>query len=504
LFAHDEEPFVLAFFGAILAGLIPVPMSPPFLMGSMEQQRKRVAAIVSRSRAACVVGPAELRSTFDSLRELSPTLRSCLTYEELADPRATSDLPLDLAEPGRDDICFLQFTSGSTSQPKGVEVTHGNLVANTEALHRLLETDVERRVGVTWTPLFHDMGLCGSLVPTALFRGRHVFIPPVLFARRPQTWLEMIHRYRATGTTANNFSLRAALKRLPDVGALDLSSLQVIIVGSEPVHPDISAAFIAALRPYGLREAALSPAYGMAEATLAISTSRQEERLTVIAIARETYERRQRVELARPGEPGQRVVDCGIPLPGHEVAIVDAQSRALSQDCVGEIMVRGPSVTRGYFEDPEATKAAFQDGWLRTGDLGFVHDNRLFVSGRVKDLIIIAGRNLYPQDIEWSVSQLPGVRPGHVIAFSVPGQDGEQLVVIAEQASSDQTKEQTERRIREAIVKEFGVYPRDVIATQARSLPKTTSGKPQRAQCRTDYLNGRLSSGSASEERRAE
>lgn len=498
LFAHDEEPFALAFFGAILAGLVPVPISPPWLTGDAELHRKRIAAIVTRCSATCIVGPAELATTLDALLALSPTLSSSATYEQLAAPCEQPAILADVTEPDPTDLCLLQFTSGSTSQPKGVELTHGNLLANVEALHGLLETDIERRVGVTWTPLFHDMGLIGSLIPTALFGGRHVFIPPALFARKPQIWLETIHRYRATGSTANNFALRAAIKRLPADAILDLSCLEVIVVGSEPVHPEVSEAFIAALRPHGLNEAALSPAYGMAETTLAISTSRKAERLRVIAIAREPYERERRVRLALPGEASLRLVDCGIPLPGHELAIADADANPLPPNCVGEIMVRGPSVSRGYFGDPDATRAVFQDGWIRTGDLGFVHDDRVFVSGRLKDLIIIAGRNLYPQDIEWTVSQLAEVRSGHVIAFSIPGPEGEQLVVLAERASAP-FNDDLERSIRGLIVREFGVNPHDVVAHDARSLPKTTSGKPQRAQCREDYLSGRLARRSALE-----
>jgi len=487
MFAHEEESFVLNFFGAILGGLVPVPMSPPTPFGRRDLQLERVASILNRSHATCIVGPADLISSLDALAKLCPKLRSRITYEELSRYSTDDDSSTYVVEPQLQDLCLLQFTSGSTSQPKGVEVTHGNVMANAEALHDLLGTDVEQRVAVTWAPLFHDMGLIGSLIPSALYHSRHVFIPTATFVRQPQIWLQTVDRYRATITTANNYALRAAVKRLARDAAFDLSRLDVIVVGGEPIHPQIAEDFIEALRPLGLKETALTPAYGMAEATLAISTHRADARLRTLSIARDEYECQRQVRLAVAGEPSLVVVDCGIQLPDHDVAVADSEMNLLPEDRVGEILFRGPSVCRGYYDDPEGTKKIFFDGWLKTGDLGFIHDGHVFISGRLKDLIIVAGRNYYPQDIEWAVSHLPGVRSHHVIAFSVPGPEVERLVIVCESLVVPDS-DRLDRLIRDLIVREFGVNPHDIVVADAGSLPQTSSGKPCRAQARNEYL----------------
>ncbi|MGH7298092.1 MAG: AMP-binding protein, partial [Polyangiaceae bacterium] len=369
--------------------------------------------------------------------------------------------------------------------PKGVMVTHGNLAANAEAfMVHGLDRDPRVDKGVSWLPLFHDMGLIGFVVGPLFTNIPCVFLPTASFVRAPRLWLEKIHAHRGTITYAPNFAYALVAKRTKDrdVEGLDLSCLRITGCGAEPIQARALRDFAERLAPAGFDPRSFLPSYGMAESTLAITF----------------VPRRQGVQTDGGDNGTKELVDCGMPFPGHELAIVDEAGARLGERQVGQIVTRGPSVTPGYFQEPELTAQTYRTlpddprgrPWLFTGDLGYRVGERLFVCGRLKDIIIVRGRNYYPSDIEWAVSELPGVRRGNVVAFGVDVAGEEQLVVCCEGAASDAAA------LREAatarVAEQFGLAVHEVVVAPLATLPRTSSGKPQRRKTRQMYLDGTL------------
>jgi fatty-acyl-CoA synthase len=478
----DGEEFVLSFLGALFAGVVPVPIYPQLSFKNIEGYHDTVAHIARASGAAMLLTTTPTRQYVEPVLPRVDTLRALVTVDELAaDPPAELDRA---STPSPGDLAFLQFTSGSTSRPKGVMVTHGNLAANAEAfMLDGLARDPAVDKGVSWLPLFHDMGLIGFVVGPLFTNIPCVFLPTASFVRAPRIWLDKIHEHRGTITYAPNFAYALVAKRLKDkdVEGLDLRCLRIAGCGAEPIQARALRDFAARLAPAGFDPRAFLPSYGMAEATLAITFMPLREGLRT-----------------DESDTGKELVDCGRPFPGHELAIVDEAGRRLGERQVGQIVTRGPSVTGGYFQEPELTAEAYRvlpddpagAPWLFTGDLGYRVGDRLFVCGRVKDIIIIRGRNYYPSDIEWSVSELPGVRRGNVVAFGVDVDGEEQLVVCCEGTAADSAA------IREAaascVTQQFGLSVHEVVVTPLASLPRTSSGKPQRRKTRDMYLQGTL------------
>jgi fatty-acyl-CoA synthase len=412
-----------------------------------------------------------------------------------------------------DDVAFLQFTSGSTSRPKGVVVTHGNLAANASAfMLEGISADPAFDKGVSWLPLFHDMGLIGFVVGPIFTNIPCVFLPTASFVRAPRLWLDKIHEHRGTITYAPNFAYALVAKRLKDkdVDGLDLSTLRVAGCGAEPIQAKALRDFAARLAPAKFDPRAFVPSYGMAEATLAITFVPYWDGLRTDAVDARELTRGHAVPPAGLAEPPIELVDCGVPFAGHEIAIVDDAGRRVAPRTVGQIVFRGPSMSRGYFEEPKLTAEAFKplagepdDGrgsWLHTGDLGYLVDGHLFVCGRVKDVIIIRGRNYYPSDIEWAISALPNVRRGNVVAFGVFADSQgrvtadvlgeEQLVVCCEGAAADAEAIRTSASA--CVAAQFGLTPHEIVVAPLASLPRTSSGKPQRSKTREMYLAGTL------------
>jgi fatty-acyl-CoA synthase len=478
----EGDEFVLSFLGAMFAGVVPVPIYPQLTFKNIEGYHDTVAHIASASGAAMLLTTASTRQYVDPVLSRVDGLRAIASVDELAGDAAPAG-----ARVSPDDLAFLQFTSGSTSRPKGVMVTHGNLAANAEAfmIHGL-DRDPAIDKGVSWLPLFHDMGLIGFVVGPLFTNVPCVFLPTASFVRAPRLWLDKIHQHRGTITYAPNFAYALVAKRLKDrdVEGLDLSCLRVAGCGAEPIQARALRDFAERLAPAGFDARAFVPSYGMAEATLA---------LTFVPL-------RKGLQTDSPqGREGQEIVDCGRAFPGHEIAIVDEAGNRLGDRQVGQIVARGPSVTRGYFEEPELTAQSFKplagalEGgeWLHTGDLGYLVDGRLFVCGRLKDVIIVRGRNYYPSDIEWAVGDLPGIRRGNVVAFGVDDAQGEeQLVVCCEGASSDAATIQEAAAA--CITAKFGLRVHEVVVAALASLPRTSSGKPQRRKTRAMYLDGSL------------
>jgi fatty-acyl-CoA synthase len=476
----DGDEFVLSFLGALFAGVVPVPIYPQLTFKNADAYHDTVAHIASASRASMLLTTAATKQFVEPVLPRAETLRGIATVDELSPPIDARDVDVR-----PEDLAFLQFTSGSTSRPKGVMVTHANLAANSEAfmIHGLGRDDSIDK-GVSWLPLFHDMGLIGFVVGPLFTNVQCVFLPTASFVRAPRSWLEAIHKHRGTITYAPNFAYALVAKRLKDkdLAGLDLSCLRIAGCGAEPIQAKSLRDFAEKTAPAKFDPRAFLPSYGMAEATLAVTFVPRG-----IGLATDVNDK------------GLELVDCGQPFPEHELAIVDEAGNRLPQGSVGQIVTRGPSITPGYYEEPELTAASWKPiagsdhTWLHTGDLGYVKNDRLFVCGRLKDIIIIRGRNYYPSDIEWAISELPGVRRGNVVAFGAPadGVEGEeQLVVVAEAFGSEAAG------LREAIVSavaaQFGLTVYDVRIAPQGSLPRTSSGKAQRRKTRQMYLDGTL------------
>ncbi len=495
------EDFILAFLGAISAGVMPAPLYPPLALNRLDNYIDRAVGILRVSGAKVLLTTKDLIPVFQPVLTRMPTLKKLLDVETLRRTAVDSRLSATAAQPN--EPCFLQFTSGSTSEPRGVIVTHRNLMANAKAVIEALEVDPDRDRAVSWLPLYHDMGLVGFVIAALVAQVPVVFIPTIAFVKHPGIWMETVHKYRATITFGPNFAFDLATKRAPKNSrvSLDLSCLRVLGCGAEPINPKTMENFLAAFGPWGLGADAITPCYGMAEATLAIAFDRLRRPLRKLVIDRPDYET---LNIARPisnekssHDPQNRfeLISCGRTFPEHEIQIMDAEGNLLSDGHVGEIVFRGPSVTPGYFQNSEASRQLLTGGWLHTGDLGFLLDGDLYISGRQKDLVIINGRNYPPQAIEWVVEEIPGVRKGSVVAFSIDGHATERLVIIAETTMTDNTA--LAQAVSEQIRSALGLSADKVVLVARGSIPKTSSGKLQRRRTKALFEGGLLGSSGA-------
>ena len=487
----EGDEFVMSFLGACVAGIVPVPIYPRATFKGIEGYSDTVAHIARASGARVVLTMETTKPYIEPALAKDCGLERILLTEEVF-AGATPAFTAPAITP--DDLCFLQFTSGSTNKPKGVVVTHANLVANATAFLGPAGLDRnDQDVGVSWLPLYHDMGLIGFVLGTLICDIPVVLLPTSTFARGPRIWLETIHKHRGTITYAPNFAYALAVKRLKDrdLKELDLSCLRIAGCGAEPIHAQTMRDFGERLAPAGFDPKALLPSYGMAEATLAITFHPRGTPLVTDVVDPEAMKRGEALPVPA-GTPGAlELVACGVIFPGHELLIVDSETGApLGERRVGQIITRGPSVTSAYFQNPEATALGWKDGWLQTGDLGYVADGALYICGRLKDLIIIHGANFYPQDLEWAVQDIEGVRRGNVVAFSVMRDGVEQLVLAAEGNSAD--VERLKKLIPERIYETAGLNTSYVAVVGVGMLPKTSSGKAQRLKTKQLYESGLL------------
>jgi fatty-acyl-CoA synthase len=490
LLTQDPEDFVLTFLGAVRVGIVPMPLYPPPPLGGIEAHMRQVAALLETARPRALVGSGK------TLADLKATLRPMAFLEKTTTPediRAASG-PLRPCEILPDDAVFLQFTSGSTATPRGAIVTHRTLVANIVCfMGEALQADPTVDKGISWLPLYHDMGLIGFVLGPVYWGVPVVIIPTLRFAKTPAAWLDAIHVHRGTITFAPNFAFALLLRRLKtnDVGRWDLSSVKALGCGAEPIRADLIARFLEVFtRGARLRPNVFMPAYGLAESTLAVALKRLGMPTRIQRTDRALFEQTGLVTQPRQGHAVLEHVGCGGAFAGHEIAIRGPEGRDLPAGNEGEIWVRGPSVCAGYVGDHSAWDANFHQGWLNTGDLGYLLDGELFVSGRSKDLIILNGRNVHPQPIEWAVGDIQGVRPQSVVAFAVASDSSEMMVIVLEtqaRASPDLVV-----AVEEVVQDLVATRPSDVVFLPPGALPKTTSGKLKRAQVRRDYLDGRL------------
>ncbi len=488
----EPEDFVLTFFAALRLGVIAVPIYPPISLGNIDAYARRTARILQVAGARVIVVSASLRYVLWSFAEQMPSVRRIVPVESLRDATGAASFP----EVRPDDIAFLQFTSGSTMDPRGVMVTHACLLANARGIVDGLGATAERDIGVTWLPLYHDMGLVGFVITTMCTGISVVFIPTLRFLRNPAVWMETIHRHRATISFGPNFSYALAARRMtPDrLRRWDLSCIRVLGCGGEPVNLHVVRAFTRLFHEdAGLVETAVRPGYGLAEGTLTTSLTPVSRGIKTLRVDQQRFQEERIVALPRDGRPSIEHVSVGRVMPGHTVLIVASDGTLLPDGCEGEILMRGPSVAPGYFNNPEATAAVFRDGTLHTGDLGYLKDGYLYVTGRLKDLIIHNGRNIHPQSIEWVVEQLEGALKGNVVAIAVPGEETERIVVVMETRGTQHDALTT--RVQTAVQRELAVPVAQVVFLGRGELPKTSSGKLQRQFTRQQYLAGTLGKG---------
>jgi 1-acyl-sn-glycerol-3-phosphate acyltransferase len=493
LMLRTEPAFFSTFFGILLAGAVPVPIYPPFRPERLEEYALRQVGILNNAEARLLVTFREAHRIARLLRARVPSLREVVAVEEL---EAGAGVPAPvLIESGAPAL--IQYTSGSTGDPKGVVLSHENLLANIRALGAAVAVQ-PHDVMVSWLPLYHDMGLIGAWLG-ALYHGvPTVILSPVAFLARPARWLWALHAHRGTLSPAPNFAFDLCERKISDaeLQGLDLSAWRVAFNGSEPVSPDTIARFTTRFAAHGFRAEAMCPVYGLAESSVGLTLSPPGRRPRIDRVTRRTFERLRRAEPA-PLEDATALqfVSCGRPLADHQVRIVDRTARPLAERVEGRVEFRGPSVTRGYFRNPQATHVAFHDGWMDSGDLGYWADGELYITGRQKDLIIKAGRNLYPQEIEELVAGVTGIRRGCVAAFGIsdPQVGTERLVVVAEtRHTAPADLERLRAAVRERIVDELGLPPDTVDLAPPGTVLKTSSGKIRRSATRQAYLAGTL------------
>jgi fatty-acyl-CoA synthase len=486
------RPLVTAIQAAWLSGAAVVVLPLPMRLGSLDefvaQTRQRIlgadaSIVLVDPDLAAFVNPEPGDPPMVMLTELMPGAA------DLADPADWKPPLID-----ENDLAILQFTSGSTSEPKGVMLPHGRMAANLDAITNgagLTAHDC----GVSWLPLYHDMGLIG-LLSTPMTSGVNLVLgAPQDFLAAPARWMQWISQYGGTHTAGPNFSYVLAARALNRGDVLDLSSLRVSLNGAEPVDPATVRAFVAAGARHNMNPGAVFPAFGMAEATLAVAFPPVGAGLDVDVVDRRLLESERIAAAAVPGTDGAReLAFLGTPVEGMQMRIVDpATDRQMADREVGELQIFGTSTTTGYFRRMDATNALFTaDGWLRTGDLGYLVDSRLVICGRMKDVIIVGGRNVWPEDIERAVGQIEGVRAGNVIAFGIEGRKGKEAVVVVAETKLDASSGDAEavrtvvaQRVRESV----GIPADDIVLVQPGTLPKTSSGKLQRSLCRTRYLD---------------
>lgn len=487
--------FMVALFGCLLAGIIAVPM----MMPRRNSARDSSAAIL----ANCTPALALTTTAFAMRGDLQARFAQNIRWIEV-DLTEAAGATVDFPEPASDDIAFLQYTSGSTSEPKGVMVSHANLLANLEMI-RIALGNTRQSTYVNWVPLYHDMGLILNALQALYVGATCVLMAPNAFMQRPLGWLRAISHYRAEVACGPNFGFDLCVSRYraDQMDGVDLSSLRIALNGAEPVRADTIARFIETFALHGFDPRAMYPAYGMAEATLLISGGTRGGGHVTRSLSRAALQAHAAEAPADPGDV-QPVVGCGRALTGELIAIVNPESRRrLAADRVGEIWISGANVARGYWRDDTATREelnaeiAGEDGrWLRTGDLGFLdHTGELFVAGRIKDLIIIRGINHYPQDIERTVqSQDSALRENCGAAFSVPDEHGEESLVIVQEVERTARRSidtaEIKGQIREAIADSHELSARHVALIRPGALPKTTSGKIQRKLARRLWLDG--------------
>ncbi|MCE9624577.1 MAG: fatty acyl-AMP ligase, partial [Deltaproteobacteria bacterium] len=467
-------------FGVLLAGGIPSALYPPVRLGKIEEWKRRSSRMLRVLGCQAVLTNKSLHSLLAyPVSESNPPIGSFTVASILEDSTREGEVPAIHSQ----DTAFIQFSSGTTGSPKPVALSHGNILQNAEFILGNLPGNPKEARCVSWLPVYHDMGLIGALISSMMAQAELTLIPPELFLARPKNWLEALTRMKGSISVAPNFAYSLCCHRISESESadLDLSHWKVALCGAEPIQPETLRLFSERFRPFGFDPKAFTPAYGLAEATLAVTASPFGEGPTERSFDREKLEGS---GTAVPADPGWTLVSVGRPIAGGQIDIRDENGNALEETKVGRIWVRGPQVMQGYFQDPTSTHQSLVNGWLDTGDRGFIFEKDLYLCGRYKDMIIVRGKNHDPAPLEECLDALPGIRKGCAVVFGeLDAESGtERLVVLAEVRDSELsgTHEELMKAIQDRILKEYQLSVSEVVLLEPGTLPRTSSGKKQR------------------------
>ena len=485
--------YFYSFIGILMGGGVPVPVYPPARPSQLEDHLLRHARILANCRAITLITVPEASKVARLLKSHVPGLKNIVTVSELMASAASVSPPAL----GSNDIAFLQYTSGSTGNPKGVVLTHANLLANIRAMGSTVRASPDD-VFVSWLPLYHDMGLIGAWLGSLYYATLLVVMPPLSFLARPERWLWTIHRYRGTLSAAPNFGYEYCLKRIrdEDLQGLDLGSWRAAFNGAETISPDTLQLFESRFAGYGFHATAMMPVYGLAESTVGLAFPPLGRGAVIDQIDRSTFMRSgQANPLAGTGQHALRFVSCGSPLPGLQVRIVDQAEQELPERHEGRLEFRGSSSTSGYYRDADNTRQLFHQDWLDSGDLAYIANGEVYITGRIKDIIIRAGRNIYPHELEEAIGNIPGIRTGRVAVFGSTdtGTATERLIVLAETRSKDgDEREKLRIAINTLATDLVGAPPDEVVLAPPATVLKTSSGKIRRAASRELFEKGEI------------
>ena len=504
--------FFFAFFGVLRAGAVPVPLYPPVRLGRLDEYHRKTAAMLGAAGARLVLADGKVRTVLGETVARARPEMGCRTLDALPDAGRDADADLEEVALDSSDLALVQFSSGTTVDPKPVALSHRAVLAQVEALNShwpddeaTLDAGLEkgvRHTGVSWLPLYHDMGLIGCVFPALERPSVLTLLPPEVFVVRPATWLRAVSTYRATISVAPNFAYGLCVEKIRDeqLDGVDLSPWRVALNGAEQVSPGVLRDFQQRFGRWGFRPEALTPVYGLSEATLAVTFSALHEEFRTERFDRDALRDGRAVPVgAVHTDDGRELASVGRALPGTEVRIVEggAAGRSLvPEGHVGIVEARGPSIMDGYLGRPEATARALRGGWLDTGDRGFLWDGELFLTGRAKDVLILRGRNHAPQDVEQAVQSLPGVRTGCVVAVAHQPEDAdhERLVLFVERAKDAQPADldALPDRAVETVLAVEGIEVDEVVVLERGTLPRTSSGKLRRQEALRRWQGGRL------------
>ena len=519
LMLPTSRAFFISYAGILLAGAVPVPIYPPFRADRIEEYAARQSAILNNAEACMLLTFHQGEAVAKLLRPRVRSLKEVADAEKVIEAADKAPPPAPGARSAHitgsrvrkgSDLAMLQYTSGSTGNPKGVMLTHANLLANIRAIGQAVQMG-PGDVAVTWLPLYHDMGLIGAWLTPLHFGVPVAVMSPLAFLRRPEKWLQAFHKHRGTIAAAPNFAYELCVRKIADkdIEGVDLSSWRTALNGAEPVNPETLERFGERFAKYGFRREAQLPVYGLAEGTLGVTIPPLNRRPRVDRVERETFTAQGRAVAAAEDETAIAFVSSGKSLPEHEVRIVDSGGNEVPDRTEGFLWFRGPSATSGYFQNAKATEALLPQGpvasdggfpWVNSGDKAYRAEEEIYVTGRVKDIIIKGGRNLYPHEVEELATRAEGIRKGCVVAFGLNDEASgtEKLVVVAETRERDASRRAAiAAKLTEQVSQGLGLPPDRVELIPPGSIPKTSSGKLRREETKQLYLAGTLAAGRA-------
>lgn len=488
-----SEEYFYSFYGILLAGGIPVPLYPPGNPAQLEDHMRRHVGILNNCQAPILITIPQAKKIARLLQSQVSALRHVVTIDELfANGHSFSEIPVN-----PDATAFIQYTSGSTGNPKGVVLSHANLLANIRAMGNAVNATADD-VFVSWLPLYHDMGLIGAWLGSVYYAFFFAAMSPLTFLHHPEKWLWTIHDYKGTLSASPNFGYELCIRRVEEqqLKDLDLSSWRAAFNGAETVSASTMERFYGKFRHFGLQQQALMPVYGLAENSVGLAFPPLDRGMLVDKIKRAPFmQTGKAIPAAEADEDALQFVSCGYPLQNHHIRIVDSGNHELPERQEGELQFSGPSATSGYFRNPQDTKRLFNNHWLNSGDLAYIANGEIYLTGRTKDIIIRAGRNIYPHELEECIGNIEGIRAGRVTAFGStdPHNGTERLVIVAETRETDSAQlKQLHKEVRATVNGLAGIPPDEIVLAPPNSILKTSSGKLRRAASRELFEKGEI------------